>query len=67
MAHGKIPTMIILCGKCGIITKSQVINSLSIIRAKKTAKDHARECERLQRGETVDIYRLESSAFKGEL
>lgn len=66
MANGKIPTMIILCGKCGIITRSQVINQQSVIRAKKTAKDHARGCEKLVRGETVDIYRLESSAFKGE-
>ena len=67
MANGKIPTMIILCGRCGIITRSQVRNQQSVIRAKKTAKDHARECEKLQRGETVDIYKLESSAFRGDI
>jgi len=64
MTNGKIPTMVILCGKCGVVGKSRETNIRSIWRARRFAEAHAKECVKLQRGETVDIYKFDSSAFK---
>lgn len=64
MANGKIPTMIVLCGKCGIIRKCRGTSSGAIYQIKWVAGAHAKECKKLRGGETVDIYRLYSSAFK---
>lgn len=64
MANGKIPTMIILCGKCSIIGKVREVNIQSVWRARRSAEAHAKGCAKLQKGGTVDIYRWDSSAFK---
>ena len=64
MANGKIPTMVILCGKCGIIGRAHQVNIESTWRARRRAEAHAKECAKLTEGETVDIYKWDSSAFK---
>ena len=64
MASGKIPTLVILCGKCGVVGRSTEANIQSVWRARRSAEAHAKECPKLQRGGTVDIYKWDSSAFK---
>ena len=64
MANGKIPTMVILCGKCGVIGRTWAVDIQSTWRARRRAEAHAKECPKLTRGETIDIYKWDSSAFK---
>ena len=64
MANGKIPVMVILCGKCGVVGKSHETNIQAVWRARRLAEAHTKGCVKLQRGETVDIYKWDSSAFK---
>ena len=64
MANGKIPTVVILCGKCGVIGRAYETNIQSVWRARRRAEAHAKECAKLTRGETVDIYKWDSSEFK---